>query len=70
MKNDKPIEKPKQVAALGSAYLNASTAMREIDYAQSIWGRNWLDCVMHLRMAREQLESAEAKIRANVKGLE
>ena len=70
MANDKPIEKPKQVAALGSAYLNARTAISEIECAQSIWGRNWLDCVLHIRMAREQLESAEAKIRTNVKGLE
>ena len=68
---DKPKDKtPKQVDPLWSAYLDMNAAMSEIELARIGYKKRWLDCVLHLRMAREQLESAEAKIRTNVKGLE
>jgi hypothetical protein len=63
-------ENAKPIDPIQSAYLNMNTAIKEIQWAQTKWGGNWIDCALHLRMAREQLESAEAKIRNNVKGLE
>jgi hypothetical protein len=67
MKNEKP--ETNSLPPLQSAYLNLNTARSDIQWAQDKWG-NWIECVLHLRLARECLMSAEAKIRNNVKGLE
>ena len=67
MANDKP--KTTQIPPLQSAFLNLNTAMNDIRWAQDKW-TDWTECVLFIRLARESLESAEAKIKANVKGLE
>jgi hypothetical protein len=67
MKNDKPETTP--IPPLQSARMNLDTAISDIRWAKDKW-TDWRECVLFIWLARESLESAEAKIRATVGGLE
>jgi hypothetical protein len=67
MKNEKPETTP--ILPLQSAYLDLTSAMSDIQWAQNEW-TDWTECVLFIRLARESLEAAEAKIKATVGGLE
>ena len=67
MKNDKPETTP--ILPLQSARMNLDTAISDIRWAQDKW-TDWTECVLFIRLARESLEAAEAKIKATVGGLE
>ena len=66
MTNDKP---EPTILPLQSARMNLDTAMSDIQWAKDKW-TDWAECVLFIRLARESLEAAEAKIRATVGGLE